>query len=235
MHGMILAAGRGERMGELTAQTPKPLLRVAGHYLIEYAISSLVKAGIHDIVINISYHGEQIKAALGDGKRYGATFFYSEEKERLETGGGIFQALPMLGKETFLVMSSDIITDYPLKQLSSKRDSLAHLIMVDNPTYHPRGDYGLLADKIDLHAHPTFTFASIGLYHPDLFSGSKPGHFRLTQVLVPAIMKGQVTGEHYSGVWYNIGTQDDLDEANQRAREDSNLRPLASETNTLSN
>src|SRR5947207_693842 len=105
MRAMILAAGRGERMGALTSATPKPLLKVAGRYLIDYSILALTKIGIRDIVINISYHREHIKKALGDGSAYGANFYYSEEPEALETGGGIFQALPLLGPESFIVLS----------------------------------------------------------------------------------------------------------------------------------
>src|SRR5437762_5289345 len=101
---MILAAGRGERMGNLTAHQPKPLLQMRGRYLIEYAIASLKQAGIHEIVINVSYHANQIQTALGDGARYGVSIAYSEEPERLETGGGIFHALPLLGDEPFIVM-----------------------------------------------------------------------------------------------------------------------------------
>lgn len=235
MPAMILAAGRGDRMGNLTEKTPKPLLKVNGHYLIDYAIASIKRAGIEDIVINVSYQAEQIKAALGDGKRYGVKITFSEEQERLETGGGILQALPLLGQDPFLVMSSDIITDYPLQQLFRHPVGLAHLMLVKNPSYHPLGDFGLRDGKITAHARPTFTFANLGMYRPELFSDCKPGHFRLTRVLNPAIEKDQVTGEVYEGVWYNVGTPDDLVKINQRAREDSNLRPLASETNTLSN
>lgn len=230
MRAMILAAGQGNRMGELTVHTPKPLLRVNGHYLIEYAIANIKRAGIHDIVINVSYHAEQIKTALGNGQRYGVSIRYSEEKERLETGGGIFQALPLLGEGPFLVMSSDIITDYPLQKLFGYAESLAHLLLVENPPYHPHGDFGLRDDYIDANARPTYTFANIGIYSPELFHGFSPGHFRLTQALNPAIAAGCVTGEVYQGMWHNIGTPQDL----HRAREDSNLRPLASETNTLS-
>src|SRR5438128_9753672 len=107
MRAMILAAGRGERMRELTQHAPKPLLRVGENYLIEYGIINLKRAGVSDIVINISYLAQQIKQVLGDGKRYGVTIFYSEEKERLETGGGILQALPLLGDAPFIVMSCD--------------------------------------------------------------------------------------------------------------------------------
>ncbi len=232
---MILAAGRGERMRDLTAEVPKPLLKIGGHYLIEYAISSIKQAGINEIVINVSYQGEKIMAALGDGANYGIKILYSIEPERLETGGGIFQALSLLGNEPFLVMSSDVITDYPLSNMPQNPDGLAHLMMVNNPVYHPHGDYGLRNGKIALDTAPALTFASIGVYRPELFEGCAAGHFRLTKVLNPAISSGRVTGEHYRGLWYNIGTPEDFAEINQRAREDSNLRPLASETNTLSN
>ncbi|MBX3708170.1 MAG: nucleotidyltransferase family protein [Gammaproteobacteria bacterium] len=212
---MILAAGRGERMGDLTARVPKPLLRVAGHYLIEYAIFSLKRAGIDEIVINVSYLGEQIKNALGDGAQYGVKIFYSEEPKRLETGGGIFQALPLLGKEPFLVISSDVMTDYPLERLLQAPDGVAHLVMVPNPIYHPKGDYGLRGDRIDINAGPTRTFANIGVYKPELFADCKAGHFRLTNVLNPAIVAGRVTGELYQGQWYNVGTSNDLAEVNR--------------------
>src|SRR5438105_15589035 len=107
MKGMILAAGRGTRMGSLTDETPKPLLQVGKRYLIEYSIAAMVRAGIREIVINVSYRREQIIEALGNGDRYGAAIQYSEEVERLETGGGIFKALPLLGDEPFIVLSSD--------------------------------------------------------------------------------------------------------------------------------
>lgn len=211
MRAMILAAGRGERMGKLTDNTPKALLRVGDHYLIEYAINHLVGAGFTEIIINVSYQAEQIKSALGDGKRYGASIHYSEEKERLETGGGIFQALPLLGHEPFLVIGGDIITDFPLASVPREPKGLTHLIMVNNPSYHPQGDFGLRDGKLEMNA-PALTFASIGVYRPELFTDCEPGHFRLTKLLVPAILKGQVTGEHYQGSWYNIGTPEDLED-----------------------
>src|SRR3990167_1030949 len=99
MRAMILAAGRGQRMGSLTHTLPKPLLPVAGKYLIEYTLLQVIAAGINDIVINVSYGAEQIVAALGDGERYQAKITYSHEPTRLETGGGIVKALPLLGPE----------------------------------------------------------------------------------------------------------------------------------------
>lgn len=211
MRAMILAAGRGERMGELTQHTPKPLVKVKDAYLIEYAIWSLVKAGVKDIVINVSYLADQIQQALGDGSRYGVRFIYSIEPERLETGGGIFKALPLLGDQAFIVISADVITDYPLEKLSAlSSPNLAHLVMVDNPDYCPQGDFGLSQGKIMLEAANKLTYASLSLLHPDLFADCQPGHFRLAQPLKAAIEKGLVSGEHYHGVWHNVGSPQDL-------------------------
>ncbi len=210
MRGMILAAGRGERMGALTQQTPKPLLKVASQYLIQYAIASLRTAGIHEIVINISYEAQQIKTALGDGSRFGVNLVYSEESERLETGGGIVQALPLLGEQPFVVMSSDIITDYPLKNLPQHLSGLAHLVMVTNPAYHLHGDFGLQREWLTHAAKPTLTYANFGVFHPDLFAGCNIEPFRLANLLHPAIAARQITGEHYQGKWLNIGTAQDL-------------------------
>lgn len=216
---MILAAGRGERMGELTAHEPKPLLRVGNHFIIEYAIFRIKQAGIHEIIINVSYRGEQIKAALGDGSQYGVKLTYSDEPERLETGGGIFQALPFFGNDPFLVVSADVITDFPLQQLPTAPEGLAHLVMVKNPSYHPRGDYGLTNGKIIRANENLLTFANVGVYRPELFAQCEPGHFKLTRVLNPAIEASAVTGEQYHGLWFNIGTAEDLQEVNLRIRE----------------
>src|SRR3990167_3589963 len=176
MRAMILAAGRGERMGPLTDKIPKPL--------------------------------------LGNGERYGVSILYSEEKECLETGGGILQALPLLGQQPFLVMSSDIITDYPIKKMLIPPPKLAHLVLVDNPPYHPQGDFGLFGINVDIQAQPALTFGNIGIYRPELFAHCQPGYFRISDVLFPAINNGQITGENYQGTWYNIGTYQDLEEIN---------------------
>lgn len=225
MRGMILAAGRGMRMRNLTLNTPKPLLRVGGRFLIEYAIESFVRANIREIIINIAYLAEKIKAALGDGQQYGIKIFYSQEVERLETGGGIVQALPWFQNQTFIVMSSDIITDYPLQQLPLEPKGLAHLVMVDNPTFHPAGDFGICNGFADITASPALTFANIGIYRPELFEHCQGGPFPLTAVLLPAMQKRLVTAEYYQKTWHNIGSPVQLSAANHIicAREDLNL------------
>lgn len=215
MRGMILAAGRGERMGSLTADIPKPLLRVGGRYLIEYSLLSLVNAGIKDIVINVCYHKEKIKAALGNGSRYGVTIHYSDEDKALETGGGIYQALPLLGPDPFIVLSCDIVTDFPLKNLPAQLSGSAHIILVDNPMYHPKGDFCLAGKKIYCGHDSTLTFGNIGVYHPKLFEQCTPGKFRLGSLLREAILQDKITGDHYQGFWHNLGTPEDIKNINE--------------------
>lgn len=217
MRAMILAAGKGERMGAMTKVTPKPLIKVGDAYLIEHAIHSLVQAGVQELVINVSYLKEQIQAALGDGSRYGVKINYSIEEERLETGGGIVKALPLLGKDPFLVLSGDIITDYPLAELWKKPLRLAHLVMVENPAFKPQGDYCLNA-KQEIEAGPgkTYTFANIGLYRPELFQNREPIYSRLADLWQEALRQKQITGECYSGVWHNVGTLQDLEAINDK-------------------
>lgn len=218
MRAMILAAGRGTRMQSLTEHTPKPLIQVAGRYLIEYAIAALQSAGVTDIVINVSYRAEQIKSALGSGERYGVFIHYSEEVEPLETGGGILKALPLLGSEPFIALSADVISDYPLKNLPKKPVGLAHLVLVDNPVFHPQGDFSLEGQCVASEGAEKLTFANIGVYDPALFVGCEPGVFGLGRLLRAAAKRQQITGEYYQGRWHNVGTADDIVTAEQNIR-----------------
>ncbi|HLB57555.1 MAG TPA: sugar phosphate nucleotidyltransferase, partial [Gammaproteobacteria bacterium] len=194
--------------------TPKALLKIKDRYLIDYSIHALAKINIREIVINICYEREQIKIALGDGARYGVHIHYSEEAEALETGGGIAQALPLLGAEPFIALSCDLVTDYPLENLLNHPKKLAHLVLVDNPPFHLRGDFSLNDQEIYEGGSKTLTFASIGIYQPSLFDGRRAERFRLGDLLKQAIAKQQVTGEYYAGYWHNIGTPDQLAELN---------------------
>jgi MurNAc alpha-1-phosphate uridylyltransferase len=208
MKALILCAGRGERMRPLTDDTPKPLLRAGDRALIEYHLDALALAGVRDIVINLSHLGEQIRAELGDGKVYGVRIVYSDEGPRaLETGGGIFNALPLLGSAPFLVVNGDIWTDYPYSELPQQPAGLAHLVMVSNPTHHPQGDFVLEHGKLyDKPEDTRLTFSGIGVYQPALFADCKPGAFPLAPLLRRAMTNDQISGEHYRGEWLDIGT-----------------------------
>ena len=150
MKAMILAAGYGRRMGVLTESMPKPLLKLHGRALIEHSLFCCQRAGITDVVINVHYHAEQLMAFLGDGDRYGMSIQYSDERDQLlGTGGGIVRALPLLGEAPFVLLSSDIVTDFSLAALPTlNEDHLAHLVLVNNPEHHPQGDFALQAGFI---------------------------------------------------------------------------------------
>jgi len=222
MKAMILAAGRGERMRPLTDQCPKPLLEVADKPLIEYQLERLAKAGITSVVINLSYLGEQIEAKLGNGHRFGLSIQYSWEKPVvLETGGGICQALPLLGDEPFLVVNADVWSDYPYDELvhrSWPSNALAYLVLVNNPAHHPQGDFGCVQGVLSAIAESRYTFSGIGCYHPRLFAGCMPKPFALAPLLREAMQQGQVFGEVYAGAWEDIGTAERLSSLDQRVR-----------------
>ncbi|WP_017476347.1 N-acetylmuramate alpha-1-phosphate uridylyltransferase MurU [Pseudomonas sp. PAMC 26793] len=213
MKAMILAAGKGERMRPLTLHTPKPLIQAGGKRLIEYHLEALAKAGFTDIVINHAWLGQQIEGYLGDGAQYGVRIQYSAEGEPLETGGGIFKALPLLGDEPFLVVNGDIWTDYDFASLNQPLNGLAHLVMVDNPAHHPSGGDFYIKDGALHDAAPgadNLTFSGISVLHPKLFAGCSAGAFKLAPLLRDAMAKGLVTGEHMNGRWIDVGTLERL-------------------------
>lgn len=223
MKAMILAAGRGERMRPLTDHTPKPLLTVAGRPLIEHTIRQLAAAGFTELVINHAHLGQQIETALGNGNRLGAEIVYSPEGEALETAGGIVNALPLLGKDPFLVVNGDIACDFPYASLKERPIALAHLVLIDNPEHHPQGDFnltdsGLVKDENDRR----LTFSGIGVYHPELFAASPPGKSKLAPILRQAMAVSQVTGQHYRGFWMDIGTPERLQALDERLRRQPN-------------
>jgi len=215
---MLLAAGRGERMGELTRHHPKPLLEIAGKPLIEHHITRLAAAGFRDIVINTAYLGDQIRDYLQDGHAWQVNIQYTEETQRLETGGGILNALPLLtgeailGDAPFLVVNSDVWTDFPYQSIPKKITGKAHLVMVPNPSHHTEGDFVLKdaqGDKpsnVCQGAGPRHTFSGISVLTPSLFGGSSAGAFPLAPLLRAAMDDGQVSGELYCGYWVDVGT-----------------------------
>jgi len=216
MKAMILAAGLGTRMRPLTNHTPKPMLKVAGLPLIEHQVRRLVAAGITDIVINHAYLGEQIEAYLKDGSAFNCTIQYSSESEPLETGGGIYKALPLLagegGEDPFLLVNGDVWLDMDYASvIHTPKTGLAHLVMVNNPDFNPQGDFylanGLLASEGNGSA---LTFSGVSILHPHLFKDCSAGIFKLAPLLKDAMRTQQVSGELYAGFWLDVGTPERL-------------------------
>jgi N-acetyl-alpha-D-muramate 1-phosphate uridylyltransferase len=215
MRVMILAAGRGERMRPLTDTVPKPLLPVQNKPLIVHLLENLVSRGFTEVVINHAWLGSQIQAALGNGGRWKINIHYSPEGELgLETGGGILNALPLLGDNPFLIVNADVWTDFPFDQLVLKNSSLGHLVLVDNPPQHPAGDFVLTTNTvaneyrhdIDDKSQQRLTYSGIGVIRPELFADCQPGKFPLAPLLRQAATHNRLSGEYYQGKWEDIGS-----------------------------
>ena len=207
---MILAAGRGERMRPLTDLTPKPLLRVHGQPLIERHVERLVRAGIERIVINLAWLGRQIRDYLGDGARYGAAIIYSDEAPcALDTGGGIFRALPHLSPGPFAVVNGDVYTDFPFETLAIDAQYDSHLVLVPNPSYL-QGDFGLERGKALATAPELFTFGCIAVYRSAFFAYAQDGVFPMKPLWRHSMASGLCSAQLYTGLWEDVGTPERL-------------------------
>ena len=219
MKAMILAAGRGERMGNLTQNCPKPLLKVKGRCLIDWHLIKLCEAGFKDIVINVAYLSKEIIEFVGDGSNWKLNITISEEIDALETAGGIKKAIKYLGDEPFAVINADIFSDYNYKNLKARslqNKSIGHLVLVNNPEHNPEGDFGIMDDGIlTMNSERLLTFAGIAIYDPKFFSelthGSK---IKLAPILEIAINKKCIQGELFEGVWSDVGTPERLNMIN---------------------
>lgn len=212
---MILAAGRGERLRPLTNDFPKALLPVANTTLIAHVLQQLRDAGVCDVVINVCYLSQKIMDYCGDGSRFDVRIQYSVEKTLLNTGGGILKALPLLGEDPFLVMSADIWTDFPLHTLTQQKTHGAHLVLVDNPSFHPAGDFNLQGNRVmETSRDQRLTYANMAVLHPALFQAEKDAVFPLLTIFQKAMAAGIATGEYYRGMWHNIGTCQELHQLN---------------------
>ncbi len=227
-HAMILAAGRGERLRPLTDHLPKPLIKIGGRCLIEHHLVALAQAGVDQVVINLDHLGDMIESHIGDGKRYGLSVVYSREPEgALDTGGGIRQALRLITTDPFVVLNSDIWTDLYLDSLPDGIDGQGHLLLVDNPVHNPAGDFHLLGQKVlnqPVGNSVSLTFSGIGIYRHSLFNDSPRGRFPLAGLLRQAADGNQLSGQHFSGQWIDVGTVDRLFEARRIANAQNNPR-----------
>lgn len=241
---MILAAGLGKRMRPLTDTLPKPLLSVRGKPLIVWHLERLAAAGVTEVLINLAYRGDQIKAALGDGKGFGLTITYSHEPQPLETGGAIFFVAEWLGEAPFLLINADVFTHLdivPLLRNSLAPEVLGHLVLVPNPDFKPLGDF-YLSDGVlmPLESAPHgssmgggtvgFTFAGVSVLRPELVMAYPDcrEQFPLVEAFRWAMAGGRLHGEVYSGLWSDVGTPERLAALNEVGEADTNERPKVS-------
>jgi MurNAc alpha-1-phosphate uridylyltransferase len=223
-HALIFAAGLGERMRPLTDRTPKPLIDVRGKPLVVWHLEKLAAMGVHYVVMNTSHLADRFPEVLGDGSRWGLRIRYAYEGPiPLETGGGMLNALPLLGPEPFIAINGDVWTDADFAQLPAQPRGVAHLLLVDNPSHHPKGDFAL-DERGVIHndGETRLTFSGIGVYRPSLLDNwrgvvgdsaetdANMPRFKIAPLLRSAIAQGAITGTHHHGVWTDVGTPERL-------------------------
>ena len=220
MRAMILAAGLGKRMHPLTANKPKPLLKVGDKTLIEYQIERLVQGGITGVVINHFYLGTMIEEALGDGSQFDIEILYSKEPIRLETAGGIIKSLPKLKDDSFIVVNADIWTDFDFSRLQplDGKDRIAHLVLVENAEHNPHGDFYIDESRKVHEDHEArdkrLTFSGISVMHKMLFEGFPIQPRSTIPLLQEAMANDLVSGGVHDGLWIDVGTPERLHEVN---------------------
>ncbi len=216
MIAMVLAAGRGERMRPLTETTPKALVEVHGRSLLERHLDRLAAAGIDTVVINLGWLGERIAERVGSGGEYGLNVIYSPEGDNiLETGGGIHRALPLLGRDPFLVVNADVYTDMPLPRAELAAADTGHLVLVPRPAHREHGDFDLRDGRIRESGSAAYTFSGIAVYRPEFFADCEPGRFPLAPMLKAAAREDRLAGSLYEGMWEDVGTPERLAELNR--------------------
>lgn len=217
MHtAMILAAGRGERLRPLTDIIPKAMCTVNNIPLIEFHVFNLAKVGFSRVVINHAHLGGMIRQHLGKGGRFGLEIEYSPEPPGgLETGGGIVNALPLLGKDPFITVNADIYTNYPFVNLQIPPNSLIHLVLIKKPSYVTQGDFGLSAQATLENKNREYTFPGIAVYRPEVFANLRVGRYSVVPLMRKTADQNQATGEIFTGQWFDIGTAERLALANE--------------------
>ncbi|ENU33108.1 MULTISPECIES: N-acetylmuramate alpha-1-phosphate uridylyltransferase MurU [Acinetobacter] len=225
MKAMILAAGLGNRMRPLTLHTPKPLLEVGGKPLIVWHIEKLQKIGVTEIVINTAWLGEKLANALGDGSQFGVKILWSHEGEGLETAGGIINALPLLGDEPFILVNGDVWTTMDFASLLDVQlgEQQAHLVLVENPPQHLKGDFilsnGLAYTFEQEQLGEALTYSGIAVLHPRMFAGLENGKRPLAPLLKQAMQQQQVSAEKLQGIWVDVGTPERLEQLDQQIKQ----------------
>lgn len=208
---MILAAGRGERLKPLTDLHPKALCTIHNTPLIEYHVAKLAHAGFKRVIVNHAYLGGKIREYLGHGDRFGLEIIYSPEPPGgLETGGGIVNALLLLGDSPFITINADIFTNYDFSSLKLPKSSLAHVVLVNKPIYSESGDFGLSSTHQIRNEDKQYTFSGIACYHPEFFNNCKPGRYSVSSLLRTMAANNLVSGEIHTGIWFDIGSAERL-------------------------
>ena len=204
---MILAAGQGTRLRPLTNLIPKALCPLRGQPLIAYHLNHLIKAGFERVIINHAHLGGQIRQWVTSQDFPNLDIHFSPEPPgALETGGGIVQALDLLGDQPFLTLNADIFSDYDLSKICLNQPYMMHAVLVPKPSYRSHGDFGLSANGLLQNQDSSYVFSGIATYHPKFFNQAPSGRYSVSSAIREAALKGLVSAELYSGFWFDIGS-----------------------------
>jgi MurNAc alpha-1-phosphate uridylyltransferase len=235
---MVLAAGKGKRMGSLSDHTPKPLTRVLDISLLDRILDKLFQADVRPVVLNIHHLADQLEAHIACHKGQGDIIISDERDALLETGGGVRKALPLLEKE-FLVINSDILWHdatqgkTAIEQLQhvwdpAKMDVLLLLISVDHAYgyggvgdffYDAQGDALYEANKIHFRGdadHSPYMFGGIQIVKASMYDDMPDGAWSNREIFRKAAANGRLYGAPYEGLWMHVGTEDAIKDAEDR-------------------
>lgn len=214
---MILAAGRGTRLGAQSRTVPKVMQTIAGKPLVGHHLDWLKSAGVTDVVINLHHLGDRIVDYVGSGRKFGLAVHYSPEKTLLETGGGIVAALPTLGKAPFLILLGDIFTDFPFSRFptSLPENSSMHMLLTPTPGFRAWGDFDWADGRVTGRGEG-YVYCGLALFDPALLAGRRAEPFSLREPMFDAVARGVVTGQVWDGYWTDIGTPEQLSEVRER-------------------
>lgn len=203
---VLLAAGHGKRMRPLTDHTPKPLLRIGAHALIEHHLLTLADLGFNNVVINTAYLGHKIQSHLGSGEQFGLNISYSDESETgaLETAGGLKKALPLIQSDAFICINADVWTDFNFTKLLAPLKKAGRIALVPNPNHNPDGDF--LLD----HSEQSLTFSGIALYNKSIFTNLPDGKQALGPILKKMVLDNKLETMSLDAQWTDVGTPERL-------------------------
>jgi NDP-sugar pyrophosphorylase family protein len=237
MKAMIFAAGYGERLGSITENLPKALVKVGGRPMIEYPLLLLRHHGIKEIVVNLHHLGEQIENYLRRRKGWDLEFIYSREEELLDTGGGLLRARPFLRDETFVVINCDVMIDLRLTDVIAQhrsRNAVATLVLRRDAE---ADRYGPIEVSRDLriqrfldHESPgrgsagpltKCMFTGVQVLEPNIFDwlAQEPSRrFSTTKATYPRLLAAgeRLEGFTFDGYWQDLGTAERIKQAEER-------------------
>jgi N-acetyl-alpha-D-muramate 1-phosphate uridylyltransferase len=222
-HGMVLAAGRGDRMRPISDTIPKPLIEIGGRSMLDRMLDRM--ENLDSVVVNAWHLPQQIAAAVGARQRPDITL--SREETRLDTGGGVANALAHLGSDVFAVANGDVLLHEPRKAAlatlaeawdGEAMDALLLLVARENAGgFRGAGDFftnpaGRLERRGDAASAP-YVYASLQLVHPRLLANSPGGAFSFNLLWDRALKEGRLFGAVHDGGWYTVDTPANIEAA----------------------